>query len=445
MSRLAKPDAPRSPAPEPFNDARPAVTILTGFAPEATREAAEQLTRADPSLLVVAHDLTALLVDGTVHRTVHDGTGLIEDERLALEHGCIACTVREDLLPALVRLARTRPESDIALVLPPSMEPETVAAACSWCHVDGAPVTDALRIDSVVAVCDPATLLETLDSDEDLADRSLQAADDDNRSVADVAARQIEYADTVLLWAPRTEPAYEQARLAVLLQRLNPWARHLVVNLEAPLSAKPTDPSQDSAKPPASGETAQWLSARLRRSGGFDPDAPEPYGRGLEGYAVGCHEPEPDCGVVAAVYRARRPFHPERFHQALPAIAGRTLRGRGHLWLAAQPDHIACWESSGGGVSMGDLGRWLDATPDEEWDESSPERRVNADLNWDGEFGDREINLAFVGLHFAADELAAVLDSCLLTDAEVAEGRAAWREYHDPFAGCFESNERNQE
>jgi G3E family GTPase len=431
MSRLAKPDAARSRA-----ELRPAVTILTGFAPEATREAAERLTRADPGLLVVAHDLTDLTADGTVRRTVHDGAGLIEDTSLTLEHGCIACTVREDLLPALVRLARARPESDIALVLPPSMEPETVAAACSWCHVDGAPVTDAIRIDSVVAVCDPATLLETLDSDQDLADRRLQAADDDTRSVADVAARQIEYADTVLLWTPPTGPGgavdlYEHARLAVLLQRLNPWARHLVVDPEAPASA--------------SRESALRLSALLRRSGGFDPDAPEPYGRGLEGYAVGCHEPEPDCGVVAAVHRARRPFHPERLHRALPAIAGRTLRGRGHLWIATQPDHIVAWESSGGGVSMGDMGRWLAAVPDEEWEDASPERRVNADLHWDPEFGDREVQLAFVGLHFAADELAAVLDSCLLTDAELAEGRAAWREYRDPFEGCFESNERTQE
>ncbi|MFC3494891.1 CobW family GTP-binding protein [Glycomyces rhizosphaerae] len=418
MTQLAQPGSSVSPA-----DLRPALTLLTGFAPKATREAADLLTRADPGLITVTHDLTELLATGTVRRIVRDGRGLIEDERITLEHGCINCTVREDLLPALVRLARSRPANDIVLVLPPSMEPETVASACSWCHVDGAPVTDALRIDSVVAVCDPATLLDTLDSDQDLADRRLQAAADDTRSVADVAARQIEYADTVLLWAPGSEPDYEHTRLAVLLQRLNPWARHLVVDMAEP----------------------SWLSSRIRRSGRFDPEAPEPYGRGLEGYTVGCHEPEPDCGVVATLYRNRRPFHPERFHRALPTLAGRTLRGRGHLWLAGQPDHIVAWESSGGGVSMGDMGRWLAATPDDEWDESSPERRVNADLHWDADFGDREIQLAFVGLHFAADEVAAVLDACLLTDAELAEGEAAWREYPDPFQGCFESKERNQE
>jgi len=429
MSQLAQPGSSTSPA-----DLRPALTLLTGFAPAATREAADLLTRADPSLLTVTYDLAELLDHGTVRRIVRDGRGPVEDERVTLEHGCISCTIREDLLPALVRLARSRPACDLVLLLPPSMEPEAVTTACGWSHVDGAPVTDALRIDSVVAVCDPGTLLETLDSDQDLADRRLQAADDDTRSVSEVAARQIEFADTVLLWAPDSALDYEHTRLAVLLQRLNPWARHLVLDLPEPPSAKP-----------ASRKSALWLSARIRRTGRFDPEAPEPYGRGIEGYAVGCHEPEPDCGVVATVYRARRPFHPERFHRALPTLAGRTLRGRGHLWLAGQPDLIVAWESSGGGVSMGDMGRWLAATPDEEWDESSPERRVNADLHWDAEFGDREIQLAFVGIHFEAAEIAAALDACLLTDAEAAEGPAAWREYPDPFEGCFDSKERNQE
>ncbi|THV31423.1 CobW family GTP-binding protein [Glycomyces paridis] len=418
MSRLAQTGATESPT-----ELRPALTLLTGFAPGATREAADLLLRADPTLLVVAHDLSALLDSGTVRRTVRDGGGLLEDERLTLEHGCIACTVREDLLPAIVRLARAMPERDLVLVLPPSMEPETVAAACSWCHVDGAPVTDAVRIDSVVAVCAPATLLDTLESDQDLADRRLQAAEDDTRSVADVAARQIEYADTVLLWTPGADrDGYERARLDVLLRRLNPWAEHLL----------------------ADGEDAARLAGRIRRSARFDPEAPEPHGRGLEGHPIGCHEPEPDCGVVASLYLARRPLHPDRLHRALPELAGRTLRGRGHLWIASQPDNVVAWESSGGGVSMGDMGPWLAATPDAEWEESSPERRANADLNWDEDFGDREVRLAFVGLRFDAAELAAVLDGCLLTEAELAEGRAAWREYPDPFEGCFESKERNQ-
>ncbi|WP_051815366.1 GTP-binding protein, partial [Glycomyces tenuis] len=294
MSQLAQPGADAHQAA----DLRPALTILTGFSPCAVLAAADMLIEADPAVIVVAHDLTGLADGGRLHRIVRDGRGVIEDAHVTLEHGCVSCTLREDVLPALVRLARTHPGRDLVLALPPAVEPESVASVCSWCLVEGRPVTDAVRLDSVVAVCDAETLLETLDSPDDLADRSLQAADDDTRGVAEVAARQIEYADTVVLWAPGSEPDFEHTRASVLLQRLNPWARHYVLDLAEPA----------------------WLSHRLRRTDRFDPNGPDLYGRGLEGFAVGVHEPEPDCGVVAAVYRARRPLHPERFHAALPTL-----------------------------------------------------------------------------------------------------------------------------
>jgi G3E family GTPase len=417
MSQLAQPGADA----ESTADLRPALTLLTGFAPGATAAAADMLLSADPSVLAVSHDLSGILLEGRIRRTVRDSAGVLEDELIELEHGCVSCTLREDVLPALVRLARQHPGRDVVLALPPAIEPESFAAVCSWCHVDGQPVADAIRLDSVVAVCEADTVMAALESSDDLADRGLNAAEDDTRSVADVVARQIEYADTVLLWALGADADFEHTRLSVLLQRLSPWARHLIVDID----------------------DAGWLSSQLRHSRRFNPDGPDLYGRGLEGYAVGCHEPEADCGVVATVYRARRPFHPERFHEALPILANQTLRGRGHLWLASQPDFAVAWESGGGGVAMGDLGRWLAATPDEEWDDASPERRVAADLGWDETFGDRDVHLAFVGLDYDAAEIARILDSCLLTDAEVAAGRAVWSTFADPFDGCFASAEQH--
>ncbi|MCH7233130.1 cobalamin biosynthesis protein CobW, partial [Glycomyces sp. L485] len=198
MSQLAQPGADADHAA----DLRPALTLLTGFSPGATLAAADMLLDADPSVLVVAHDLTELLEHGRLRRVVRDGGGIVEDDRITLDHGCVSCTLREDVLPTLVRLATEKPGRDLVLALPPAIEPESVAAVCSWCHVDGRPVTDAVKLDSVVAVCDPDVILPALDSADDLSDRSLQSAEDDPRSVADVVARQIEYADTVLLWAP---------------------------------------------------------------------------------------------------------------------------------------------------------------------------------------------------------------------------------------------------
>lgn len=386
-------------------DTRPGVTVLTGFRPEPTAAVATALAAADPTMLVVSHDVSRL-ESGLVRRLVTTATDTIEDATVQLDHGCLACTVRDDVLPTLARLAERHPDRDIALVIPSTLEPSALAAACAYCHIDGRPVTELVRLDSVVAVIDAATFLDDLRSDDDLSHRGLAAADNDLRTVADVAARQVEYADTVLITGDDGD--FETTRLAVLVRRLAPWAVHV------------TD------------------TANLRDTRRFDADTPEVFARGLEGYPIGVHDPNPDCGVSSLVFTSRRPFHPGRLHALLGTIADHTLRGRGHLWLASQPDHAVAWESAGGGLSMGSLGRWLASLPDEGWDEISPRRRVTADLEWDPYYGDRGVKLDFVGIDFDAVDLQRALQTCLLTDAELSTGEETWRTWHDPFAGCLD-------
>jgi G3E family GTPase len=397
-------------------DTRPAVTVLSGFWPAVTFAAARALLAADPSLLLVRHDLSGVR-DGVVHRVVRTGTGILEDERVDLVHGCVSCTLREDVLPTLVRLARAHPGRDLVLILPEVVEPESLAAACDYCLVDGLPVTEAVRFDSYVTVVDAARLLDGLGSTDDLSDRGMHAADDDHRAVADVIARQIEYADTVVLWGQSTEDAFDTARLAVLLGRMAPWAAHFAV-----------------AEPVVDGTA---LAQRLHRTGRHRPDTPGVLSRGIEGYAVGVHEPIPDCGVVSAVFRARRPFHPVRLHRALAAITAKPLRSRGHLWLASQPGAVVAWESCAGGLSMGSLGQWLAALPDDRWDEASDQRRLAAAMEWDPYYGDRHSHLVFIGLGLDAVELHRLLSACLLSDSELAAGEDERLTWPDPFTGRF--------
>lgn len=394
----------------------PAVTVLSGFSPAATYAVARALLAADPSLLLIRHDLTGVRA-GVVHRVVRSGTEVLEDERVTLVHGCVACTLREDVLPALVRLARAHPDRGLLLMLPEAVEPETLARAQGWCLVDGAPVTDAVRFDSYVTVVDSARVLADLTASDDLRDRQMHAADDDHRTVADVVARQIEYADTVLLWGDAPGGAFDTTRLSVLLHRLAPWATQLTSNT----------PYVDCVE----------LAGALRDTGRHRPDTPGVLARGLEGYAVGIHEPVPDCGVVSSVFRARRPFHPERLNAVLSAVTAHTMRSRGHFWLATQPDAAIAWEGGGGGLSMGSLGRWLAALPEDQWAGESEGRRLAASVDWDPYYGDRSTQLALVGLDFDPADLHRQLAACLLTDAELAAGQDEWRTWPDPFAGCF--------
>lgn len=387
----------------------PAVTVLSGFSPAATHAVARTLLADDPRLILIRHDLTGVR-DGIVHRIVRTARQVLEDERVTLVHGCVSCTLREDVLPTLVRLARAHPDRDQALMLPEAVEPEAVAAATGWCLVDGAPVTDHVRFESYTTVVDAGRVLDDLTSTDSLSDRALHAADDDHRTVADVVARQIEYADTVVCWGDPPNGPFDGTRLAVLLHRLAPWAAHV----------------------PAAG---------FRPVARHRPGTPGVLARGLEGYPVGVHEPVPDCGVVSVLFRARRPFHAGRLNDTLGAIVGPTLRGRGHLWLANRPDTAIAWDSAAGGLSMGSLGRWLAALPEERWEEASEDRRLAAAVEWDPYYGDRGNQLAFVGLGLDAADLHRRLAACLLTDEELAAGQETWMTWSDPFAGCLRVEE----
>ncbi len=399
------------------SDVRTRVTVLTGFFPAATEAVARSLLVTDPSLALLTHDLSEVR-DGVVRRTIRTADEILEQGRTEMVHGCVSCTLREDVVPTLIRLSRERPGSDILLALPPVIEPEAVAAACALSTVDGIAVTDLVRFDSYIAVVPVTGVLDDLASTDELRDRGLHAADNDHRGVADVIVRQIEFADTVVLWSNPEADALESARLTALLHRLAPWAVHV--------HAGDTQTVDCTA-----------LAARLLRTRRHDAAVPGMLGRALEGYPVGIHDPEGENGVNALLFRSRRPFHPQRLHDALDDVSAEALRGRGQLWIASQPDTAIGWESAGGGLLLGNLGHWLAALPRDRWDEASDMRRLAADAQWDPYYGDRHTALAFVGLDLDVAAMSALLQSCLLTDPELAEGMASWPGLPDPFADFF--------
>ncbi|MGW4465756.1 CobW family GTP-binding protein [Micromonospora sp. NPDC004704] len=398
-------------------DLRPAVTVLSGFWPGATFAVARALLADDPTLLLVRHDLTGVR-DGHVRRVVRDHTGIVEDESVTLAHGCVSCTLREDVLPTVARLARTHPRRDLVLMLPEVVEPEAVAAACAHHLLDGVPFADLVRVDSYATVVDAEHLLDGLGSTDDLVTLGIEAAEDDDRALADVITRQIEYADTVVLWGRSPDGAYDSDRLAILLHRIAPWAVHVTAAEDGLVDA-----------------TA--LSRQLRHTHRHRPETPGVLARGIEGYPLGVHEPLADSGVVSAVFRARRPFHPDRLHDVLETVTGEALRSRGHLWLASQPETVVAWEFAGGGLNLGTLGRWLVNLPPERWTGASDQRRLAADLDWDPYYGDRHSHLVFIGLDLDPVEIHRLLAGCLLSDTELADGELEWMTYPDPFAGCF--------
>jgi G3E family GTPase len=257
---------------------------------------------------------------------------------------------------------------------------------------------------AVVTVVPADLLLDGLTDERPLREVGLHRDDRDERGVGDLVARQIEQADAVLLTG-ELDDEWETGQLRVLLRRLAPWAGHL----------RPGD---------------ALTSVRSR----VEPVAAAT--RGLRGHAVGVHEPVPDHGVSACLFRARRPFHPVRLHDALDRVTEHVLRSRGHFWLASRPDLVMTWESAGG-LTLGPHSGWLGGLPDEHWAEVDPERRLAAALDWDPYYDDRHHQLSFTGIDLDPVRIHRTLTRCLLTDDELSRGEQHWRQLPDPFRRAY--------
>ncbi|PRX45159.1 G3E family GTPase [Prauserella shujinwangii] len=384
------------------NDRVP-LTLISGLSPGPALRLADLLHHADRATAVVHYDLRQV-ERGIVHRRLRLGP---RDQLTALElgHGCVSCTLREDLLPLLRRLSGMPQVRRIAVHLDEAMEPEPVCWALEHVLVGDRPVSTDVEIDAVVTVLDRTTWLDDATGDDTLADRGLRASPDDERTLAQVALSQVEFAD-VLVLAGAAPDAWHAARTGAVLDRVAPTAA--LVELTG------LDPAGLRAAVPAG----------ARRGTLVDPHGP---------LLAGQPPLHADCGIAVLTFTERRPFHPERLHDALDVLLDGVVRTRGRAWVASRPDTALWLESAGGGLGIGNAGPWLDSPGGPAWEDVSPERRALASLRWDPVFGDRAQELVVVTHQAAPAEIEAALRGALLTDAELAEGRTAWRAYPDPF------------
>ncbi|SFQ58481.1 GTPase, G3E family [Amycolatopsis arida] len=386
------------------------LTLLSGLSPGLGRRLADTLRAGGPGTAVVHHDLRQV-TSGVVRRRLWLDR---RDELIALElaHGCVSCTLREDLLPLVRRLAGTPGVRRIVVWLDEAMEPEPVSWALRHVLVGDRPVIEDVDLEAVVTVVDRDTWFDAATGDDVLAERGLAASPDDERTLAQVALSQVEFADVVVLGGDLDTDtgdgtdAWRAARTAAVLDRVAPAAARLdLTDLDA--------------------ETVRAaVPANARRGEVTDQHGP---------LLLGEPPLHPDCGIALLTFTAQRPFHPQRLHEAIDVLLDGVVRTRGRAWVASQPD-VAFWiESAGGGLGIGHAGPWLAAPDGPAWDEVSAERRTLASLRWHPVFGDRAQELVVVTHTATPEEIDAALTGALLTDAELAAGPEAWRDYPDPF------------
>ncbi len=392
------------------------VTVLSGFLGAGKSTLLNHVLRNRDNLrvAVIVNDMSEINIDGSeVQRDVTLSRS--EEKLVEMSNGCICCTLREDLLEEVGQLAREGRFDYLLIESTGISEPLPVAETFTFRDEEGRSLADVARLDTMVTVVDGVNFLLDYQAAESLASRGETLGEDDERSITDLLIEQIEFADVILISKIDLISQHEREELTAILQRLNAQAQILpMVMGQVPLG-KILDTGLFDFERAA--QAPGWLQ-ELR----------------------GEHVPETEeYGIASTAYRARRPFHPERFFNFIdrPWPNGKLLRSKGFFWLASKPEEAGSWSQAGGLMRHGFAGRWWRFVPKNQWpqDEQSTAAIMK---NWLAATGDCRQELVFIGQDIDFSQLTAELDACLLTDAEMALGVESWRLLPDPFGPWHE-------
>jgi G3E family GTPase len=386
------------------------VTVLSGFlgAGKTTLLNHVLRNREGRRVAVIVNDMSEVNVDARVVGSGDAALSRTEERMVEMHNGCICCTLRDDLLKEVSRLASEGRFDAILIESTGISEPIPVAKTFTFTDENGRTLNDIARLDTLVTVVDARRFLEDARTVETLEERGLAAGEDDQRGVADLIVDQIEFADVLVLNKTDLVAADELLTLEVALRALNPKARIV----RAQRGEVPLDSVLD--------------------TGRFDMEAAS-QGAGWMRELSGEHVPETEeYGISSFVYRSRLPFHPERLHLCFSRGFGDVLRAKGFFWLATRPDLIGCWSQAGPMASIEPIGKWYVATPKDDWPDDA-DARAEIDARWHPQWGDRIQELVFIGVDLDREGITRALDLCLLTESELALGWDGWRELGDPF------------
>jgi G3E family GTPase len=365
------------------------VTLVAGLDETTRGSVGATLLHAAGAAVLIQYDVSGL-AHGSVVRTARTRSGEIDRETIPMSHPCVSCAMRDSLVPLLVSIAATERYGAAIVSIPAAGDPQTLAEEIA------ADSSGELRVDTMIAVLDTDSFVQDVSGEDLLQDRPIPTAAEDGRAVAEVVARQLEYANAVVLSRP-DETAEALARA------INPRA---LIRL--------ADSVED------------LLGVRLH-----DPDAAQTW---VEPGSICAPLHESAGDVQTLVWQAARPFHPERLYDALEDLVAGSARGKGTVWLASQPHARLSWDSFGSNIAIGVLGPWLADLPVERWSEVGQTHQARSALEWHPEHGDRASYLSITGVWLNPRELTDLLDGCLLRADE-------WHsELADPFAPYLEGS-----
>jgi len=411
------------------------ITVLSGFLGAGKTTLLNHILAngAGRRIAVIVNDLAAAGIDPTLVRdTVRPSQGAAQ--LIEMPNGCVCCTLRDDLLAEIRRLASEQRFDAILIEAAAIAEPTPIAEALVFAADDddanGLPLSELARLDTMVTVVDASTFLRDYARADALTELGIAATEEDDRTLVELLVEQIEFCDVLVINKADLVSVADLTRLQHIFARINPRAVQVVSRFgDVPL-------------------------AEVLETGRFDFDEVS----SSAGWLVALHEhpghehyaDADDSGIGTFIYRARRPFHPERLWALLHEEWKGVLRTKGFFWLATRSEIGGSLTQAGGACRHGPAGMWWAAQDRSEWPEGDDELMAEIAADWYGDpddftIGDRRQELVMIGADIDPAVWRAKLDACLLTGDEYALGSDAWQKLTDPFPAWDLDPEDNHE
>ena len=392
-------------------DSKLPVTVLSGFLGAGKTTVLSNIlsNRQNKKVAVIVNDMSEINIDSAIIQN-EVSLNRSEEKLVEMSNGCICCTLREDLLEEVTKLAKEKRFDYLVIESTGISEPLPVAETFTFADENGVSLSDVADLDTMVTVVDAVNFLKDYDEAKSLKDKGESLGEDDERSVADLLVDQIEFADVILISKTDLVANSEIERLKAIIKTLNTDAKII------PISNGDVDLNEVLNTGKFDFEKAQQAPGWLKEMRGEHVPETEEY------------------GISSFSYEARRPFNPEKFYNFLHNTQqfGKLIRSKGYFWLATRPQYAGQWSQAGGIARYGFAGLFWKAVPKKDWP-TDEEYLENIKKTWVEPFGDMRQELVFIGQELQKEKIITALDDCLLKEEEVLKGRSYWDTLEDPF------------